>query len=302
MSLIDQALTPDNLRIAWQQVAANAGSPGVDDVSIADWRRDWEANLAQLADDVRRNRYKPLPLRRFRVPKKRMPGFRTLTILTVRDRIIQRAILNVLEPIYERKFLDFSYGYRPDRSVGDAVERIVELRDKSFAWVLDADIDDCFPSLDHELLRAFIREDLDDWFVLRLIDLWLHQMGEGPEEKRGIALGAVISPLLCNIYLHHLDTALVAQSYIPIRYADDFIVMCHTERHARRAYLTTAFILEELLLRYEPQKTRISSFAAGFDFLGVHFEQDTYSYHWQQKKIEVKGKFVRPWYGPDGYE
>lgn len=302
MDLIDQALTTDNLRIAWEQVASNAGAPGVDDVSIADWRRDWEANIYTLADEVRRNYYKPLPIRRFKVPKKRVPGYRTLTILTLRDRIIQRAVLNVLEPVFERQFLDCSYGYRPDRSVGDAVERIVVLRDRSFAWVLDADIDECFPSLDHALLRTFIREDIDDWFVLNLLDLWLGQMREHPQQTKGIALGAVISPLLCNIYLHRLDAALVAQSYMPIRYADDFIVMCHTERHARRAYLTTAFLLEDLRLQYEPQKTNISSFATGFDFLGVHFEGDTYSYLWQQKKVKVKGKFVRPWHGPDGYD
>ncbi len=302
MDLVDDALAMDNLRIAWEQVAANGGAPGVDEVSIPAWRQDWEANLIELRQEVLENRYRPLPLRRFRVPKKRVRGFRVLTILTVRDRVIQRAVLNVLEPVFERRFLDCSYGYRPERGVGDAVERIVELRDKGFGWVLDADIDDCFPSLDHGLLQTFFGEDVDDYHLRRLVDLWLDQMKTSPEQDRGIALGAVISPLLCNVYLHRLDLALTEQSFMPIRYADDFIVMCHTERHAEIAYASCERILQDLKLEFEPIKTRIGCFETGFGFLGVSFWEDMYAYTWQRKRVEIKGEFQRPWTGPDGYE
>ncbi|MDY7079928.1 MAG: reverse transcriptase domain-containing protein, partial [Chloroflexota bacterium] len=194
--IINQVLSPDNLRAAWEEVAENKGSPGVDGVSVRRWRRNWEERLANLARDVRANTYRPQPLERFSRPKK-SGGYRHLTNLTVTDKVIQRAVLRVLDDHFERMFLDCSYGYRPRRSVADAVRRIVLLRENGFRWVLNGDIDECFDSLDHEIALHFFEQQIHDPIVRRLVRQWLEVSRRDPDVPKGIPLGAVISPLLC---------------------------------------------------------------------------------------------------------
>lgn len=300
--IIDQVLGPDNLRAAWEEVARNEGRPGVDGVSIQRWRRNWEERLVNLARDVRGNTYKPKPLDRFSRPKKG-GGYRHFANLTVTDRVIQRAVLRVLDDHFERIFLDCSYGYRPRRSVADAVRRIVLLRENDFHWVLDGDIDECFDSLDLELMIRFFDQDVHDPIVRRLVRQWLEIGRRDPDVPKGIPLGAIISPLLCNVYLHRLDLRLTELGYQVVRYADDFCTFCESERRARRSWADADEILTDLRLCLEPNKTMIASFDEGFEYLGVWFERDEYSYQWKDKRIQVKGDFDWLFYDylPDRY-
>ena len=300
--MIDQILAQGNLEDAWNDVRARKGTAGVDGVTIKRWGRNWEERLVNLRRAVMGNTYKPAPLKRFSVPKKN-GGYRHLANLTVTDKVLQRAVLNVLDDLFDPCFLPCSYAYRKGRSAADAVEAICAHRDAGFVWVLDADIDECFDSLDHALLMSYVREQVADPIVLRLTEAWLRVGRRDPGLARGIPLGAVISPLLCNVYLHRLDQALTALRWLIVRYADDFVVLCRTEHESRLALGEAAATLERIKLQLEPTKTTVASFDTGFDYLGVHFERDGYSYMWDNKRITVEGDFPDFLfaYGP-GYE
>jgi RNA-directed DNA polymerase len=300
--MIEQILAWHNLEDAWNDVRARKGAPGVDGVSVKRWGRNWEERLVDLRHAVMTNTYEPAPLERYSVPKK-SGGRRHLANLTVTDKVLQRAVLNVLDGVFDPLFLPCSYGYRKGRSTADAVEAICAHRDASFVWVLDGDIDECFDSLDHGLLLKFVRETVDHPIVLRLIEGWLRVGRRDPDVARGIPLGAVISPLLCNVYLHRLDVALVSLGWLVVRYADDFVTLCRTEEEARAARSDAAAVLQSIKLQLEPRKTAVTNFDAGFDYLGVHFERDRYTYVWESKRITVEGDFPDFLfaYGP-GYE
>jgi group II intron reverse transcriptase/maturase len=211
-TLLDRALLLDNMRRAWNEVDENQGVGGIDRVSLQVWRRNYEERLMQLISQVRTNTYKPRKLRLRRIPKK-IPGeTRTLRIPTIDDRVLQRAFLNVLQPVFERRFLDCSYGYRWKRSVRNAVERILVLRENDRRWVLDADIDEFFGSVDHKLLLEFLQKDLPDDSLLPWIRRWLALGCPAPGCRTGIPLGSPLSPLWANIFLHRLDLAIVRDS------------------------------------------------------------------------------------------
>jgi len=288
--MIEQVLDWPNLVDAWDDVQRRGGAAGVDRVSIRRWGRNWEERLVELRRAVMTNTYRPAPLKRFDVPKKG-GGRRHLANLTVTDKVLQRAVLNVLDELLDPLFLPCSYGYRKGRSTADAVEALCVSRDEGLVWVLDSDIDECFDSLDHTLLMALVAEQVQDPIVLRLIDRWLLAGRRAPDLPVGVPLGAVLSPLLCNLYLHRLDVALVDAGWRPIRYADDFVVPCRTEEEANRARQDTATALARIKLQLEPRKTAVVSFETGFDYLGVHFEGDHYSYVWENKRIVVEGDF-----------
>ena len=300
--MIEQILAWHNLEDAWNDVRSHKGAAGIDGVSVKRWGRKWEERLVELRRAVMANTYEPAPLKRYRVPKK-SGGYRHLANLTVTDKVLQRAVLNVLDRAFDPMFLPCSYGYRKGRSAADAVEAICAHRDAGFTWVLDADIDECFDSLDHRLLERFLRETVDDPIVLRLIASWLRAGRRDPDVARGIPLGAVISPLLCNVYLHRLDLALVSLGWLVVRYADDFVALCLTEEDAHTARRDAAVVLQCIKLQLEPRKTAVTNFDAGFDYLGVHFERDEYTYEWEGKRITVEGDFPDFLfaYGP-GYE
>ncbi|GAB4282032.1 MAG: hypothetical protein Kow0080_35840 [Candidatus Promineifilaceae bacterium] len=287
MNLLTQTLHPDNLRRAWEDVAENGGIPGVDNITIRRWRRSWEERLVELARAVRANQYKPTKLRRRRIPKKTPGQYRTLRIPTITDRVLQRAVLQQLYPIFEPKFLPCSCGYRPGRSLKDAVRAITHWRKQGHVWVLDADIDDFFNQVNHTLLHQFLQEDLPDQSLMPLINQWLKIGRSHPDKPVGIPMGSPLSPLLANVYLHRLDEALTGDGYILIRYADDFILLNRSRQQAEQSHKRTAEILNTLHLQLEPAKTRITSFDEGFDFIGVHFEETLYWYNWQNKRIEI---------------
>jgi group II intron reverse transcriptase/maturase len=304
MRFIKQVLSIDNLRAAWEEVASNQGAPGVDGISIKRWRRNWEENLYKLAESVKANTYQPKPPLNFYIPKK-SGGMRKLAIHTVTDRVLQRAVLRIVDDFFDMSFLDCSYGYRQGRGLRDAVAQIIELRDQGYRWVLDADIDDCFNQLDHRLIQHFFRQTVSDPILNRLVAQWLRAGVKSDADKKGISMGGVISPLFCNLVLHQLDRAVTLGGFKMVRYADDFCVFGTTEKEMRQAFEHVGKVLKTLKLSYEPHKTRLTHFERGFVFLGVTFIGDEYHFDANMKHIIVKGAFDESLfvdYHPEGYE
>ncbi|HZU76396.1 MAG TPA: reverse transcriptase domain-containing protein [Dehalococcoidia bacterium] len=285
-SLLDDILASDTLRFAWRRVEANAGTPGGDGISLARFALRLDANLIALADDVRAGTYRPGMPRHLSLQIG--AKVRDLDVLPVRDRVLQRATLDVLTPRLDPGFLPCSFGYRVGRSLQDAVACIVHLRERGLRWVVDADIADCFASFDHALMTRFAAAVIPDPAVCRLLDLWMatSPRRERPR-RRGILLGAPISPLLCNIYLHHLDIGLHLRRFQIVRYADDFVVLCKSEAHAEAGLRATEKVLHGLHLELNHAKTRLVNFDRGFDFLGVHFHGNHYRYEVEGKTIVV---------------
>ncbi len=303
--LLERILDFENMTEAWQETRRNGKTAGVDHWSVRRFQRHWERHLRDIIDLVRSNRYKPHKLRIRYIPKRR-GGRRRLAIPTVRDRVLQRATLQVLSPKLDRKFLSCSYGYRPGRSLFHAVAAILKYRDRKLTWVLDADIDDFFSSVDLALLQRLIAQNVRDPQALHLLQLWLDVGMVDKKRKKGIAQGMPISPLLSNLYLHEMDKRLVHLRWALVRYADDFIVLTYSRADAERCQGVVADILAGLKLRFEEEKTRITSFDEGFEFLGVAFDRDSYAYTWQDKRVEVhgsRGPLWRMWdYFPHQYE
>lgn len=279
-ALYDRIVRPDVLWRAWVEVRANRGRSGADGVSIEDVERHGVENfLGELAADLKAQRYRPQPVLRVEIPK---PDGRKrpLGIPTVRDRVVQQACKIVIEPIFEANFLPCSYGYRPRRSAGQAVLAVKEALVHSW-WVVDADIEGYFDSVDHEILRDLIRRRISDRRVLKLIDQWLRAgvIIEGKRQKTrcGVPQGGVISPLLANIYLHTLDRwwsdrhSGIGQLH---RYCDDFVIVCRGREAAERAREVVAGFLKRLRLILHPSKTRVVDMGGGgFDFLGFHYHK-----------------------------
>ncbi len=182
-SLMSQIVDEENLYAAWQRIRANQGGPGVDAMHLADFEARLPTHLTQLATALQDESYLPLGLRRVTIPKK-SGGQRELAIPTVTDRVAQRAFVNVLEPLFEPIFLPCSFGYRPQRSVDDAVERVLAYRTAGLDWVLDADVRDFFSSVDHGMLRQRLQHHISDRSVLRVISLWLEAGALEATEKR----------------------------------------------------------------------------------------------------------------------
>lgn len=304
-SIFNAILAFENMKEAWEEVRDGGKTAGVDGWTSARFQRNWERHLWDLIADVRANRYKPRPLRVITIPKRR-GGMRRLGIPTLRDRILQRATLQILSPRWDRQFLTCSFGYRPQLGLLQAVGAILRYRDRGLTWVLDADIDDFFNSLDLTLLWGLIQKNLREEPVLRLVRQWLDIGVVHPHTRRGIAQGTPISPLFSNLYLHEMDWRLVQARYTLVRYADDFIILARRREEIKHAHEFTAQVLDELKLRFEPSKTGITNFEEGFDFLGVHFKGDSYSYHWKEKRVQVHGNLKSLWhmrrYFPEGYE
>lgn len=263
-----------NLQRAWMEVrggrtrADRHRGAGVDGVTVADWERDWQVRLATLQADLCQGTYRPSPLRWFDIPHREPDRTRRLGIPTVTDRVAQRAVKNVLELIWERVFLSCSHGFRPNRSVFTAIVHVLWHQAQGLCWVVDADIEAYFDTVVHRRLLAQL-EGLRDERVMGLIAGWLETGAATP--GRGVAQGAVISPLLANIYLHPFDVAMVAAGLALVRYADDLVVMCASPQDARRALELVAGALAELDLSLNLEKTAIVPFGPHFSFLGAEF-------------------------------
>jgi RNA-directed DNA polymerase len=277
-SLIDKVYDSRTLKVAWKQVASNKGAAGVDKVSINRFRSNERHYLKELERDLRSGAYRPAPVRRVYIAKDGKKT-RPLGIPTVKDRIVQTALKMVLEPIFEREFLPTSYGFRPKRGCKDALRQVDRLLKEGYAWVVDADVKSYFDTIPHDLLMERIKERVSDGMVLRLIELFLKQ--EIMEDMKrwnpisGTPQGAVLSPLLSNVYLHQLDLTLDQNGFNMIRYADDWVVLCQSMGEAKAALSLIQSWIDQNGLQLSPEKTHIGNsmeIGHGFEFLGYRFE------------------------------
>jgi RNA-directed DNA polymerase len=276
-SLIDKIWSYPNLEQAFYDVKKNRGSHGVDKITIKEFERELEHNLRVLQESLRTKTYRAKPVRRVYIPKADGTK-RPLGIPTVGDRIIQAATKRILEPIFEQKFLDCSYGFRPNRSAHMAIEKIrQDLRD-GFTYVIDADIKTYFDSIPHDKLLELIKEEVVDSSVLALILQFLKsgilENGIYYQNDKGSPQGGVISPLLANIFLHPLDEMMMERGHRITRYADDFVICCKSRKGAERVLKTVGKLFEkELGLKIHPEKTKIvDNLEEPFVFLGYVFK------------------------------
>lgn len=276
-SLIDKVYALPNLYLAWEKVRSNRGSGGVDGVTLSQFEERLGDHLQELHRVLKEGKYQPTPVRRVYIPKSNGSD-RPLGIPTIRDRVVQQAVLQVLQPIFEPLFEECSFGFRPGRSAHDAIARIEHLRTQGYGWAVEVDLRSFFDTLDHELLIVRVAEEIADSKILKLIRGWLVagvlEEGVVRNQVAGTPQGGVISPLLANIYLHAFDREMTGRGYQVVRYADDLVVMCKLERKARRALEVVREILtKDLLLELNEEKTGIVSFREGFDFLGFRLHR-----------------------------
>src|SRR5450432_2168502 len=275
-SLIDKVYKPGNLRAAFAKVKANQGAAGVDHQTIEMFEANLDTNLSKVAQQLADGSYCPQAVRRHWIAKPGSSEKRPLGIPTVRDRVVQTALRHVLEPIFERDFAEHSYGFRPQRGCKDALRRVDELLKDGYVYVVDADLKSYFDTIPHDRLMQRLGERIADGSVLRLIESFLKAgIMDGLKEwepEAGAPQGAVLSPLLSNVYLNLLDHQMAAQGYEMVRYADDFVILCRSEAEAEQALAIVSQWCEAEGLTLHPSKTRIVDVRrAGFDFLGYHF-------------------------------
>jgi group II intron reverse transcriptase/maturase len=261
-----------SLSSAFQHVKENDGCAGVDGVTIERFEENLDLNLGKLQDEAIRQTYFPLPLMKILVEKKNGEA-RALCIPTVRDRVVETAVLQMIGPVLEKEFEDCSFAYRKGRSVKQAVYKIKEYYDKGYRWVVDADIDAFFDSVDHNLLLAKFKQYIHDPQIQRLIELWVTaEIWDGTSLKvcqKGIPQGSPISPILANLFLDELDEELLSNGYKYIRYADDYVILCKKEENAEKGLELSKQVLEKLLLKLDEEE--ITTFDQGFKYLGVIF-------------------------------
>jgi group II intron reverse transcriptase/maturase len=274
VDIISKFLSLNNFQSAWEKVAANRGSAGIDGETIDGFARNQTVNIYQLLRAVASNNYEPQPNKQVVIPK-RNGKLRELKIPCVRDRIVQQALLNVLSPLMEEKFLPVSFAYRPNLSYINAVEKIADWRDMGYGWVFDADIVKFFDNISHSRLLREVRLNIENPGILCLIKSWISVGTMTPEgliiSQKGIPQGAVISPLLANIYLHEFDEKLSATDLQLVRYADDFLILSLSQEEIVTAKSEVIALLDGMGLEINTEKTQITSFERGFRFLGHGF-------------------------------
>jgi RNA-directed DNA polymerase len=279
-ALWDKILRRDVLWRAWVAVRRNDGAPGVDRTTL-DWiEKEYGIDrlLAELSSELRDGSYRPLPARRVYIPKPGSTEQRPLSIPAVRDRIVAAATKIVLEPIFEADFADCSFGFRPKRSQHDALQVLVDETFRGRRWVVETDVADCFAAIPHDRLMQAVQERVCDQPMLKLLRAMLRagvmESGVVSHPVTGTPQGGVVSPLLCNVYLHRLDRAWDTRAFgVLVRFADDLLVVCKSRQQAEAALARLRALLAELGLAPKEAKTRIVELAVGregFDFLGFH--------------------------------
>ena len=277
-SLIDKVWRDATLQAAWQQVKSRRGAGGIDGVSIARFEAQAPKYLGELAEQLKTGQYRVQAVRRVEISKTG-GGIRPLGIPTVRDRVVQAAVKRVIEPIFESRFCETSYGFRPGRSCKDALRAVNGWLRQGYTHVVDADLKSYFDSIPHERLKARVAERISDGPVLALLDAWLKQ-DIVHDLKRwtptsGTPQGAVLSPLLANLYLHPLDQHMLERGYKMVRYADDFVVLCQSAHEAQQALAEVQQWVSDNGLVLNMDKTHIGDClqkGQGFEFLGYRFE------------------------------
>jgi RNA-directed DNA polymerase len=292
-SLIDKVYAPRTLRAAWDKVRRNKGAAGVDHQTTVMFERRLDRNLEQIGRQLSQGSYRPQAVRRTWIPKPGSREKRPLGIPTTRDRVTQTALKLVLEPIFERDFSCNSYGFRPGLGCKDALARVEQHLKEGYTWIVDADLKSYFDTIPHQPLLRLVECKIADGKVLELIERYLQQgVMDGLKEwtpEEGTPQGAVISPLLANIYLDPLDHLMEQSGFPMIRYADDFVILCRTEQEAKAALESVRQWTEQAQLTLHPAKTKIvdATIKGGFDFLGYHYER---GYKWPREKSIKKLK------------
>jgi RNA-directed DNA polymerase len=296
-SLIDKVWAPATLDLAWAKVQANKGAAGVDGQSVDRFAAKAAEYLSELSAALRKGSYRPQAVKRVEIPKGdgRM---RPLGIPTVKDRIVQQAVRLVIEPIFESGFCDGSYGFRPERGCRDALREVDRLLGAGYTHVVDADLQSYFDTIPHARLMARVEERISDGRILDLIRGWLTaDILQGLERwtpATGSPQGAVISPLLANIYLDPLDRLMTQCGYPMVRYADDFVILTRSRAEAEAALALVQGWVASNGLTLHPAKTRIANCRKkgnGFEFLGYRFERGRR--HVRKKSLDKLKETIR---------
>ena len=277
-SLVDKVYRVKNLELAWQKVRQNGGAGGIDGESIEAFEGNLTENLNTLHEELKADTYQPQPVRQKMIPKPGQPGKeRRLGIPRIYDRVCQQALTNQLEPIFEPVFDDANFGYRKGRSAKDALRKVWRELKEGRAWIVDADLEDFFGSVDHEKLMSLVSQRVADGRVLRIIESILkagcYAEGERLPTEQGTPQGGVVSPLLSNILLTPFDCEMRKKGYRLTRYADDWVVTCKTRSEAQAALTSAERILEKLGVILHAEKTRIVHVGYGFEFLGFKIKK-----------------------------
>jgi RNA-directed DNA polymerase len=293
-SLMDKVWKMENLQSAVEKVAQGKSEKKADGRRCRRYAQSSPRRLPGLQEELKQGEYQPKAVERVWIPKLGSQELRPLGVPAVEDRVVEMAVRNVIEPILEKTFAEHSYGFRPGRGAKDALRRVVQLLEGGNCWVVDADIKGYFDNIPQDKLMEAVSEHISDGKVLELLQKFLKkgvmERGKGwqPTEK-GTPQGAVISPLLANVYLNSLDHLVARQGREMIRYADDFVILCTSQNQAEEALGEVRKWMEGAGLTLHPTKTRIvnAAEAGGFDFLGYHFER---GYRWPRTKSRDKFK------------
>ena len=282
-------ITPELMRKAFKAVQRNRGAAGVDKVSIQMFEANLDENLAALMRDLKAGTFRPKPLRRTMIPKgPDTDKLRPLGIPVVRDRVAQEVIRRLLAPVFEPLFHDASYGFIQGRNCHQAIQRVLELHRQGYKVVLDADIQGFFDNIPHKIIMDAVAAEIADGNILRLVKSFLTagvmENGVFKPTTIGTPQGGVISPLLANLVLNHLDWRLHEAGYHFVRYADDFVVVCRTKQQAQEALTLVERVLAEALgLALSVEKTKVTTFGKGYDFLG--FTLSSHSRRMREKSV-----------------
>ena len=294
MKVIERVLSKDNLNEAYKQVVRNKGASGIDEMTCEEVKDYLKVNGDKLINQILNREYQPLPVRRVEIPKPN-GGIRKLGVPTVVDRIIQQALVQVLTPIFEPTFSEYSYGFRPNRRCQNAIDRTLELINEGYEWIVDLDLEKFFDNVPHDKLIRIIDNEVKDSDITSLIMKYLKSgvmvNGTFEETNVGTPQGGNLSPLLSNVYLTLLDKELETRGLHFARYADDCVILVKTENAAKRVmYSITRFIETKLKLKVNATKTHITR-PSNLKYLGFSFYKDTKQNVWKSKPH--KESFIR---------
>lgn len=294
-SLVDKVWKMSNLRVAFDAVKRNDGAAGVDNISIGTFERDLDKQLERLQRELQQGQYQPRPARRKWIDKLGSGSKRPLGIPTIRDRVVETALKQVIEPIYEQEFHNCSYGFRPGRSAKGALSQVDQLIENGNLAVVEVDIQGYFDNINHDKLLELVSEKISDGRILALIESMLKRGVMDKERlcetQEGTPQGGVISPLLANIYLNGLDHRMSASGYQMVRYADDFVILCESMGQAEICLSELRQWTDEMSLTLHPEKTAtvdMSIRGSSFDFLGYCFSHTPRGHH--QRRVSDKSK------------
>jgi len=291
---MDKVCKMANLQRAVEKVARGKSNKKADGRRCRRYAEQSAQRLPGLQGQLQNGQYQPKPVQRIWIPKLGSKELRPLGVPEVENRVVEMAVRNVIEPIFEHSFAQHSYGFRPGRGAKDALRRVDGLLKAGRVWVVDADLKGYFDSIPQDKLMKAVAQHVADGALLELIEKFLKQgvmetgKGWSPTET-GTPQGAVLSPLLANIYLNPLDHLMAQQSWEMIRYADDFVILCGSQEEAQEALKQVRQWVEEAGLVLHPTKTRLVDVSqrGGFDFLGYHFER---GHRWPRQKSMDKFK------------